>query len=163
MKSVWVMNLIDNRDNAVNSREKFERCFARNVVAIGWAGYDPGRGDSAFETAHSFLAEMQRGDLVWVRNPETKEQFLCEVLNDKVIPLEHQRDASVNGMPGQELHEFDISEGRICEYHSVNDDLLKGVDRNKLVARHTIQHMLHAETIVETWKIFDGIVAEEKK
>lgn len=160
MKSVWVMNLIDNRKAVPQSQKgnkKFDMCKSNNIIAIGWEWEKPGCGDRAYETAHRFMAEMQRGDLVWVRDRHRGDRYLCEVLDDTVT--EYKRG---NSKEETRLVDVDIVEARKCKYHSVKAEhkaLLP--KRSKLVARSVIQHMRDADAITATWELFDKIVAEE--
>ena len=160
MKSVWVMNLIDNRKAVPQSQKgnkKFDMCKSNNIIAIGWEWEKPGCGDRAYETAHRFMAEMQRGDLVWVRDRHRGDRYLCEVLDDTVTEYK-----SGNSKEETRLVGADIVEARKCKYYPVQDKhkaLLPG--KSKLVARQTLQHMRDKAAIATTWKLFNQLATEE--
>ena len=158
MKTVWVMNLKDNRTDipkAQKGNEKFDKCKDNGIIAIGWEWETPGCGVRAYETAHRFMAELQRGDLVWVRDKHTGNRYLCEVQDDEMT--DYRKDSSK-----KMLIDTDIVEVRKCKYHDVpaGAELPK---RSKLVARQTIQHMRDQEAIAATWKLFKHLTAGEKK
>ena len=97
--TVWMMNLIDNRQvkNRNTDKElKFRICLEKSILAIGWGVSECPRAwaayraladqehaaDSAYPTAVRNLQEMQKGDLVWLHNPVTQVYYLAQVTDD---------------------------------------------------------------------------------
>ena len=97
--TVWLMNLIDNRQvkNRNTDKElKFRICLEKSILAIGWGVSECPRdwaayraladqehaADSAYPTAVRNLQEMQKGDLVWLHNPVTQVYYLAQVTDD---------------------------------------------------------------------------------
>lgn len=117
MRNVWVMNLKDNRGDGKhkNSEEKFRFCCEHNILAIGWAKSEPDDDALGLKKAKNALYKMQRGDIVWVRNPHTGERYLCEVLNDRILSFPCS------------FHAFDAAYGRICEYHLVKQEQYEAI------------------------------------
>lgn len=150
MRSVWIMNLKDNRDDGEqkNTDKKFNFCQEHNILAIGWAGQSPADGSTAFKNALDGLSRMARGDLVWVKNPCTGERYLCEILNDRVLPLPNS------------FHAFDAARGRICEYRPVSEQQLCGkIDPKHLVSISTVRPVAELSVIQATNELFDRICA----
>lgn len=150
MRCVWVMNLKDNRDDGEqkNTDIKFNFCQEHNILAIGWAGQSPADGSTAFKNALDGLSRMARGDLVWVKNPCTGERYLCEILNDRVLPLPNS------------FHAVDAAYCRICEYRPVSEQKLCGkIDPKHLVSISTVRPVAELSVIQATNELFDRICA----
>lgn len=148
MRKIWSMHLKDNRENGKNidSDEKFNTCKIHNILAIGWQGCSTD-DTSAYKKAYNSLKKMRKGDLVWVKNPKNQEYYICEILNDKMIDF------------GKELGSFDISIGRIAEFHKVDE---KDLPKDRIpVARQTIQQIgtkhRYYNLIMETILLFERI------
>ena len=127
---IWAMNLKDNRNNGENKslEVKFLACKEHNLLAIGWADENINR-----------LSEMKRNDLVWVKNAKTKEYYLCEVLNDRVL------------VAGEALRKNDIAFARICKFHPVESAVINTeFKKGRLTAISTIQGITDAETVEKT-------------
>lgn len=157
MRQVWIMNIKDNRENGenLNSNRKFSMCKGRNIIAIGWANSTLDDGETDFITAYHCLCNMKRGDLVWVKEPETKNQYLCEVLNDNVIDL---KDEYEDIEKKHTFRESDIASARICEYHNVSDcDILGKINPKQLVVPKTIQRVNDESVIELTKELFDEL------
>ena len=138
------MNLKDNRGDGSNknNKEKFEACKSYNVVAIGWVGRErEASTDKNFNLAYDSLQQMRKGDLVWVKNPETKKQYLCEIINEEIILLP------------ESLHNKDISCGRSCTFHEINSPP-NGITFNQIVSRHTIEKTHNQSLINKTLLLF---------
>lgn len=155
MRNVWVMNLKDNRGNGENknSAEKFRFCYEHNILAIGWANSESDKNDLGLKKAENALCKMQRGDIVWVRNPHTGERYLCEVLNDRI-----------QNFPGS-FHAFDAACGRICEYHPVKQEQYEAITdfSAQLVSFSTVRSVIKASVIKETNELFESICRYEEE
>ena len=139
---IWAMNLKDNRNNGENKslEVKFLACKEHNLLAIGWADENINTSqNAAFVNAYNRLAEMKRNDLVWVKNAKTKEYYLCEVLNDRVLVV------------GEALQKNDIAFARICEFHPVESAVINTeFKKGSLTAISTIQGITDVETVEKT-------------
>ncbi len=128
--NVWIMNLKDNRDTAApdGTEKKFSFCKEREILGIGWVGYDPeNSGDAAFLKAHSLLNNFCAGDLVWVHNKD-KEYYLCRITEK----AQHTDDA--------EFNQNDISEFCRCKFFYVGKDyeLLEGITMDDISSRSAV-------------------------
>lgn len=148
MRKIWSMHLKDNRGNGKNidSDEKFNTCKIHNSLAIGWQGCSI-NDTHAYKKAYNALKKMHKGDLVWVKNPQKQEYYICEILNDKIIDFD------------KKLAAFDISIGRIAEFHRVDE---KDLPKDKIAfPRQTIQQIEmkpeNYNLIMETILLFERI------
>lgn len=87
MEKVWIINLKDNRKDGenLNSDVKFNLCFANNIIGIGWVSESYNSSipkDTNHKKALNCLNEISKGDLVWVRNPQNKKYYICEVIGN---------------------------------------------------------------------------------
>ncbi len=96
--TVYCMNLKDNRDSAKRNADvelKFRTCLEESMVAIGWAVPDaantweeyiniskPLHYGKGYSAAINNLQRMEKGDLVWVKNPVSKALYLVEITDD---------------------------------------------------------------------------------
>lgn len=154
MRNVWVMNLKDNRGNGENKNfdEKFRFCYEHNILAIGWANSEYDKNDLGLKKAKNALCKMQRGDIVWVRNPYTGERYLCEVLNDRILSFPYS------------FHAFDAAYGRICEYHLVKQEQYEAITdfSAQLVSFSTVRSVTKESVIKETNELFESTCRYEK-
>lgn len=155
MRNVWVMNLKDKRGNGENknSDEKFCFCYEHNILAIGWANSESDENDLGLKKAKNALCKMQRGDIVWVRNPHTGERYLCEVLNDRILNFPFS------------FHAFDAAYGRICEYHLVSQEQYESITdfSAQLVSFSTVRSVTKEFVIKETNELFESICRYEEE
>lgn len=128
--NVWIMNLKDNRDDKPNlEKSKFEFCKQKEIVGIGWAGFDcTTSNDTAFLNANAAISAFNCDDLVWVHNTDTKEYYICQITGQAV----HTND--------KEYNEFDIGSYCTCKYYFVGteNDLPEGITGKDLISRPTI-------------------------
>ncbi len=129
--NVWIMNLKDNRDEKPNdlTQSKFQLCFEKSVLGIGWVGYEDDSDCTAFQQAKNALYSFEVGDFVWTKDPDTGKLYLCEVLSN----AEKTADATYN--------QYDIGHLCNCKYYEVDNNTLlyEGIDTDELTARHTIE------------------------
>jgi hypothetical protein len=140
--NVWRMNLLDNRDEPNRDiKAKFNTCKKNSFVAIGWAiegvssweEYKLLAGKKHqkknFSGAINGLERIQRGDLVWVMNPESKERYIVEI--------EDETPSVCNG-----YEDFDICAYRKGTYYKVDESKVKGngvLTINNIKALKTIE------------------------
>ena len=147
-RKIWSIHLEDNRENGKNidSDEKFNTCKIHNILAIGWQDCDTD-DTCAYKKAYNALKKMSKGDLVWVKNPQKQEYYICEILNNRMIDFD------------KELAAFDVSTGRIAEFHRVDE---KDLPKDKIpFPRQTIQQIRmkpeNYNLIMETILLFERI------
>lgn len=161
--TIWYMNLKDNR--AVENRNadeelKFRICIEKSILAIGWgfcADFEDWseykvladyyyRNDNGYPTAVKGILDMQKGDLVWLKNPITRERYLAQILDD--LP-----SLCCN------LKDFDIYSCRKASIIKISPELLIKFDlqNKKDHGRHTIEKAKEQPIIDGTVKLFDSI------
>lgn len=157
--NVWRMNLLDNRDEPNDDiKAKFNTCKENSFVAIGWATEDVSsweeykllagkkHQEKNFSGAIRGLERIQRGDLVWVMNPESKERYIVEI--------EDETPSVCNG-----YEDFDICAYRKGTYYKVDESKVKGngvLTINNIKARQTIERKSDAIK-EETVKLFKDL------
>lgn len=148
------MNLKDNRNNGknLNSDEKFKFCFSNSIIGIGWVGYGLHSGAKNYDNAKATFDKMGTDDLVWVRNPVTKEYYICEIVKDKenITPL----------IP--HLKTNDISEYKSVNFYKVGTKqyLPVGITYRNLISRSTARKVNNNAVIKSTNELFDNGSAE---
>ena len=137
--NVWIMNLKDNRNppDSVKLDRKFQICKLLGILSIGWA--EDTSHDNAFEKAYDGIKNMAIRDLVWTKNPMTKENYLCRITGD----FEKETGA---------LNREDIGYSIPCEFKKVDDTLLSqnGITKEQLFSRSTLQKCHDADLIKST-------------
>ena len=150
---IWIMNLKDNRNNGENknSDKKFSICKEHEILAIGWANEDINNStDAAYINAYNRLSDMKRNDLVWVKNPKTRDYYICEISDDKIITT------------SEFLRENDIASAKKCKYHLVEKAVIDTeFKKGDLTAIPTIQGVSDVEIINKTKNIFKEIQRNE--
>lgn len=136
--NVWKMNLKDNRDHCDVPMDlecsKFDFCKQRDIVGIGWADYSDNEDntltekDYGYEKAKNSISSFENGDLVWVKNPETKEYYLCVIKSQVQYTNE------------EEFNKNDISMYCECEYKYIGiaDKLPNEIKKKDLVSISTV-------------------------
>lgn len=166
--TVWCMNLKDNRDKSNHRNRdpelKFRICRERSMVAIGW-GIPSATGtweeytniadhlpscDRGYRAARKNLELIQKGDLVWVKNPATGERYIVEIEDD--CP---RISDSLKG--------FDACAYRKGKYYAVKADSLTGaLSAKPLRAGHTLERVheqTRSSTIEATKELFKKLKA----
>ena len=160
---IWYMNLKDNR--AVENRNadeelKFRICIEKSILAIGW-GFcadfkdwseykflaDVRYGDDkGYSAAVKGLTEMQKGDLVWLKNPVSHERYLAQILDDAPSLCCNLKD-------------FDIYSCRKACIIPVSSEMLSQFNLldKKDFARHAIERVKDQSIVDETVKLFAAI------
>ncbi len=130
---VWIMNLKDNREEANRppnlEKSKFRFCLEQGIVGIGWVDEAAQEAESpAFSRAEKALDAFAAGDLVWVRDPETKEYYLCQITAPAVTTRE------------EEWNRQDIGRYCACTFFPVGtaENLPEGITADMLVSRSAI-------------------------
>lgn len=131
--NVWIMNLLDNRSEENKptdlQQSKFQFCKERGIVGIGWVGCDPiNSKDVGFLRAANAFSDFKKDDLVWTKDPVSKEYYICRVTDEPIAA----NDA--------ELHRYDISKFCSCEFITVGseENLPQGILNVDLTSRTTI-------------------------
>lgn len=131
--NVWIMNLLDNRSEENKptdlQQSKFQFCKERGIVGIGWVGCDPiNSKDVGFLRAANAFSDFKKDDLVWTKDPVSKEYYICRVTDEPIAA----NDA--------ELHRYDISKFCSCEFITVGseENLPQGILNMDLTSRTTI-------------------------
>lgn len=131
--NVWVMNLLDNRSEENKPEDlqqsKFQFCKEKGIVGIGWVGCDPiDSKDIGFLRAANAFSDFKKDDLVWTKDPDSKEYYICRVTDEPIAA----NDA--------ELHRYDISKFCYCEFIAVGteENLPQGILKEDLISRTTI-------------------------
>lgn len=171
MMNVWCMNLKDNRDEDKRNKDaelKFRLCMEKEIIAIGWVVSEVVNSwqeylDKAnkarcnqnnFSTGTKALKRMKCGDLVWVKNPVSKEYYLVQITDNSPEPSIYRN-----------LMEFDICAYRRCRYWQVEPSFLIGaLCRKNLSARRAIERMSmekRNETIAATLALFEELKKEK--
>ncbi len=126
---VWIMNLLDNRSEQNKptdlQKTKFQFCKERGIVGIGWVGYDSAEStDIGFLRAANAIAAFKKDDLVWTKDPDSKEYYICRITS---APITAQ---------GAELHRYDISKFCHCEFTAVGteENLPQGISKENLIS-----------------------------
>lgn len=168
--NIWCMNLKDDRNVSERNRDeelKFRLCREKSIVAIGWAipedvftwnDYKK-RADVVYAAKNNYhiardhLQRMEKGDLVWVKNPPKKAYFLVEITDDSPNVCNN-------------LKEFDVSGYRKGIYYPIENHLLKDeLQPSKLKSLHTIELMNQGErgaTYNETIKLYANLKSGDK-
>jgi len=130
---VWVINLLDNRAEQNKptdlQKTKFQFCKERGIVGIGWVGHDSAESkDIGFLRADNAIAAFKKDDLVWTKDPDSKEYYICRITSE---PIAAQ---------GAELHRYDISKFCHCEFTPVGteENLPQGILKEDLISRTAI-------------------------
>lgn len=160
--NIWYMNLKDNRNVGRNADDelKFRICIEKSILAIGWGfnanfedwseykalADDYYNDDKAYSTAVKKIAEMQNGDLVWLKNPVSHERYLAQIVDDAPSMCCCLKD-------------FDIYSCRKASIIKISPELLKKFDLQdkKDHGRHTIEQVREQPIIDGTVKLFDSI------
>lgn len=131
--NVWIMNLLDNRSEENKptdlQQSKFQFCKEKGIVGIGWVGCDPiDSKDIGFLRAANAFSDFKKDDLVWTKDPDSKEYYICRVTDEPIAA----NDA--------ELHRYDISKFCYCEFIAVGteENLPQGILKEDLISRTTI-------------------------
>lgn len=153
---IWILNLIDNREEDRNTPEKFRQCKDMGILAIGWAKENPltfyKDGDlKSYKAAVKGLSSIEPDDLVWVRDTVNKEYYICKVCG----PL-------VKALPNLWLK--DIGEYRKTEWYGpVSQNVLPDpLTVQRLVSRSTIRRVLKPDVIRATQDFFDSTLIHKK-
>ncbi len=152
--NVWLMNLKDNRDEANKpsdlTKSKFQFCLEHKIVGIGWVDQEP--DNAAFARAQNALSEFEAGDLVWVRDPNTQEYYLCRIT------------ASAVSTQDEEWNRQDIGQYCACEFFRVGaaESLPEEIARESLISRSTISR---ADDLLseQTKTFFETVVKRARK
>ena len=130
---VWIMNLKDNREDGNRppdlEKSKFRFCLEQGIVGIGWVDEAAQEAENpAFSRAEKALDAIAAGDLVWVRDPETKEYYLCQITAPAVTTRE------------EEWNRQDIGRYCACTFFPVGtaENLPEGITADMLVSRSAI-------------------------
>ena len=131
--NVWIMNLLDNRAEEDKPKDlqksKFQFCKERGIIGIGWVGSDPENSeDIGFLRAHNAISAFRKGDLVWTKDPDSKEYYICRVTGEAL------------SASGAELNQHDISKFCPCEFIAVGEEekLPSGILKDDLISRTAI-------------------------
>jgi len=153
---IWRLNLIDNRLKERNTPEKFRQCKNMGILAIGWAKESPltyysGDELKAYMCAAKCLSSMQIGDLVWVRDTDKKEYYICKVCG------------ALKKAP-QNLWTKDIGEYRKAQWYGpVSQNALPApLTVRRLVSRSTTRRVLKADVIRATQVFFNCALIHKK-
>lgn len=145
--TIWIMNIKDNRTNGslASSGQKFDVCFRRGILAIGWVGYKTNQS-SGFKRAFNALHRMRQDDLVWVKHPVSGQRYICKITKDGV-----QTEDSNNSPTHVDLG-FYVG----CEFFPVsNSDLAAfGILPKRLVSRSTVRRSLKTDLNNMTLQLF---------
>ena len=159
--NVWRVNLLDNRDEPKKNKDieaKFNTCKENGFVAIGWAIEDVSSWEEYkllagkkhqnknFSGGVNGLERIQRGDLVWVMNPKSRERYIVEI-EDEMPSVCNKYTC------------LDICAYRKGKYYKVDESKAKGngvLTINNIKARQTIERK--SDTIKEeTVKLFKDL------
>lgn len=131
--NVWIMNLLDNRAEEDKPKDlqksKFQFCKERGIIGIGWVGSDPENSeDIGFLRAHNAISAFRKDDLVWTKDPDSKEYYICRVTGEAL------------SASGAELNQHDISKFCPCEFIAVGEEekLPSGILKDNLISRTAI-------------------------
>lgn len=131
--NVWIMNLLDNRSEEDKPKDlqksKFQFCKERGIIGIGWVGYDPEDSeDIGFLRANNAISAFKKDDLVWIKNPDSNEYYICRVTGE------------VLAAHGTELNRHDIGKFCPCDFIGVGteESLPQGILKEDLISRATI-------------------------
>ena len=153
---IWILNLIDNRDEDRNTPEKFRQCKARGILAIGWAKEDPltyyhGDDLKAYKKAINGLSRMEDGDLVWVRDTVNKEYYICRVYGalEKAPP---------------HLWDKDIGQYRKARWYGpVSRNALPApITARRLVSRSAVRPVHKPDVIQATHDFFESMLVHKE-
>ncbi len=141
-RNVYIMNLKDTRKESLNknSSKKFEICYKERFVAIGW-GTEFSRTEDNYRRALKCIQDMKKGDIVWVRNPKTKERYLCEILGN----FEDY---------GEKFIEYDISQGIKCKFYKIECKIEDKINPKRLVSISTVRAVKQEDVIEFTKELF---------
>lgn len=161
--TVWMMNLIDNRQvkNRNTDKElKFRICLEKSILAIGWGVSECPRdwaayraladqehaADSAYPTAVRNLQEMQKGDLVWLHNPVTQVYYLAQVTDDAPTLC-------------CDFAAFDVFSCRRASIQKIAPKVLAayGLANAKLYANRAIEQVRVQEIVDNTIRLFRSV------
>lgn len=155
MRSVYIINLKDNRNNGenINSVDKFEICHRKSIIALGWTAEESRKDDLAFYKSYNILKNMKKGDLIWTRNPQTKEYYICEILDDINVsePLKEK--------VGKMYNHLDISCYRDVRFEKfgTKDELPINVTYRNLISRGTVRRVKNKNIIRVTNEEFNTL------
>lgn len=169
---IWCINLKDNRDKSKQNKNtglKFQICRERCIVAIGWSVCDNVNtweeykhladaeyaNDTSYAAARNGIQSIKSGDLVWVRNPVTREYYLVEITDEA---------PSV----ANELRDFDICGYRRGNYYSIpNAMLTDALSPKMLSARRAVERIRidgkRNASIKATELLFDSLKRNRSK
>lgn len=164
--NVWCMNLKDNRDKDQNKEidKKFNTCIENHLVAIGWGVENPDLNWEEYKrfaqeyygsdkrSARSFLYAVNQmeaikpGDLIWSKNPKSKEYYIFRVCE------------SVRNETNIEMNRVDI--GSFCEVDSYcrirsKEYLPKGITWRNLISRTALRPVRNLAVAQKTKEYFD--------
>lgn len=158
MRNVFIMNLKDNTCNGIklNNSDKFNICRKAGMLALGWTTEKSRMEDPTFARVYKLLHDMKKGDLVWTRNPETKEYYICEIADSlrSTDPLQEK--------PYSKYAEFDISCFRNAKFKKIGtkEYLPVGITYRNLISRSTIRKVNNNVVIKSTNELFDSLKGE---
>lgn len=131
--NVWIVNLLDNRAEEDKPKDlqksKFQFCKGRGIIGIGWVGSDPENSeDIGFLRAHNAISAFRKDDLVWTKDPDSKEYYICRVTGEALSASD------------AELNQHDISKFCPCEFIAVGEEekLPSGILKDDLISRTAI-------------------------
>lgn len=128
--NVWLMNLKDNRDEANKppdlTKSKFQFCLEHKILGIGWVNQEP--GNAAFTRAKNAFSEFETGDLIWVKDSDTKEYYLCQIT------------ASVVSTQDEEWNRQDIGQYCACNFFRIGaaENLPEEIAPESLISCSTV-------------------------
>lgn len=159
MRNVYIMNLKDNTCNGtkLENSDKFNTCYREGMLALGWTTEESREKDPTFEKVYKLLHDMKKGDLVWTRNPETKEYYICEVSDNlsNIDPLQEK--------PHSKYDELDISCFRSAQFRTVGtkEYLPNEITYRNLISRRRVRRVNNGTVIKATNDKFNSLRGNE--
>lgn len=145
--TIWIMNIKDNRTNGslASSGQKFDVCFQRGILAIGWVGYAINQS-SSFRRAYNALDRMRQDELVWVKHPVSGQRYICKITKDGI---------QVENSSNKPTH-VDLGFYVECKYFPVSNSELAafGIMPRRLVSRSTVRRSLKPDLNDMTIQLF---------
>ena len=145
--NVWIINLKDKRNGSrsISDDKKLKFCLSKNIIGIGW-GDLKSRNGIGYTRANNGIENIENGDFVWAKNPETKNVFyLFRVIDG--APVDH-------GAQSQSIYvNNDIGKSRnvellkqLTEYELQKE--IPSISKTDIVARSTVQNV-HIKRIID--------------
>ncbi|MDE6435182.1 MAG: hypothetical protein K2L07_13240 [Lachnospiraceae bacterium] len=144
MANVYIVNLKDNRTNHdKNDDTKFKDCIKKEIIAIGWGDSDS-RKERSFKAAFNNFKRMEKGDLVWTKNPKTKNEFyLLEVDDEEGYDyLENEKEYYIH-----EDKSF-VRKVKKVKHFTNAESLPAGIAKKDIVARRTAEQV-HRQFLID--------------